>query len=130
MSADANLFRALLGRMIADAWQGETIATRLRQDPLEVLAEYGLHPPPGRRIAVHFDTDAIQHIIADPGWAQRYGQDIFRKLAEDPKATLQKLGLPVKDGVEYRVLSNTMNSMNIVIPRKPSRHECSVQHLR
>src|SRR3989344_7572336 len=130
MTADAHRFRTVLGREIVDAWGSDEFLASLRKDPVRILSGYGLQPPPHLRISVHADTNLIEHVIANPEWLAKHGPGLMQKLKNEPNAALESLGYNLVDGVEYKVLFNSNEHMNIIIPRKPSYYECSIEKIR
>ena len=127
---DAYKFRAVMGRLIVDAWASEELMRVLQMNPKRVLSDRGLHPPSYVNISVHRDTDRIEYVIAQPGWAGKYGPGIMQKLIDSPRSALESVGLRVRDGVEYKVLFNSNEHVNIIIPRKPLYYECSIEKIR
>lgn len=129
MTADAYKFRAILGQIIVAAWDSDEFLASLQKDPRRILGGYGLQPPPGLQVSIYADTVSIRHVIARPEWGS-HGPDFMQKLQREPAAALESIGYTVQDNVEYRVLFNANDHMNIVIPRKPPRHECSIEKIR
>ena len=130
MAADAYKFRAILGRVNVDAWGSDEFLASLRKDPVRILSTYGPHPPQRLRISVHADTGLVEHVIAKPEWMGKHGPGIVQKLKNEPRAALESLGYKLVDGVEYKILINSNEHMNIIIPRKPSCYEYSIEKIR
>lgn len=129
MTTDAYKFEVILGRIIVAAWNSKEFLALLQKDPRRIMGGHGLQPPPGLQISIHADTASTKHVIARPEW-DGHGPGFMQKLQREPKATLESIGYTVHEGIEYKVLFNTNNHTNIVIPRKPSHHECSIEKIR
>lgn len=115
--------------VIAEAWKSDEFLAQLAREPARAFSQYGLHPPPHLKISVHIDTNNIQHIIARQEWL-KYGNEFVGRLKTEPKVALESIGFNVKNHISYNVLFNTANHMNIVIPRKPSYFDSSVEKIR
>ena len=60
MSGD---FEYQWGQMVARAWADPEVKTKLLADPVGVMREVGLEPPPGRQIRVVEDTGDVLHLV-------------------------------------------------------------------
>jgi hypothetical protein len=53
----------IMGKLVSKVWSDDALKQRLIANPTEVLREQGLNVPPGVKIEVHEDSDAVRHIV-------------------------------------------------------------------
>ena len=124
------MFRTKLGEIIVAAWADSKLLSTLQKDPKHVFKSFGLNPPEELNISIHVNDHDTEHVIADTAWRNKYGPDFMLRLNKDSKTTLKSIGYGVVEGVDYKILFNTSSHMNIIIPRKPSYYECSIEQIR
>ena len=130
MSSVDYQFRAILANIIATAWDDSNFLASLQSNPIKVLNEYGLHPPTGLKLSIYVDTPTLKHIIGDPQWVNKFGKDFLNKTDSAPKEALALAGHALVENVDYKIVFQSNNLMNIVVPTRPTFNECAIEKIR
>lgn len=123
-------FRVMLANIVASSWDDSDFLTSLQRNPVRVLNEFGLHPPPELKLSVHVDTLTLKHINGDPQWINKFGEAFMSKLNTSPNEALASIGYELKENVDYKIVFNSSNLMNIIIPLRPAFNECAIEKIR
>ena len=129
MSTEEFKFKTMFARIFVKVWTEKGFFESLKKAPLPVLNAHGLHPPAGLNISIHMDNNITHHVVANPEWS-KHGQQFIAKLNSSPKEALASIGYNIVDHVNYVILYNNNNLMNIVIPQKPSYDICFIEKIR
>lgn len=135
-----------LGKLIADAWEDRHLAERLKAEPKQVLAEYGIDLAPSMEVEALFCDDETTYVVlpfagSDRGKVTplkelprsqgtdpvartivaRAEQDpAFRNLLlEDVEAALNELGIKIPEEHTVAMAENTISKVHLVIPKAP-----------
>ena len=73
----------------------------------------------GARITAEKINDASARVVAQ-AWSD---PEFKARLISDPEAVLAEAGIPVPEGVELRVVEDTVNMRHFVLPGRPEDDE-------
>ena len=135
-----------LGKLIADVWEDRHLAERLKAEPEQVLAEYGIDLAPSMEVEALFCDDETTYVVLTfagsdrervtplKGLPRSQGTDpvartivaraeqdpAFRNLLlEDVEVALNELGIKIPEEHTVAMVENTISKVHLVIPKAP-----------
>ena len=111
--------KLIIAEIINGCWDDEAYKAKFIANPAKVLAESGFPVEEGKNYRVVENTDKIRYVVLPEDSAQAV--DILAKIAEQIKNKAIVKGKKfVSDGAELRIVQNSADTVNLILPKKPS----------